>query len=387
MHDEQVAVRLVDTLVQKAIECDASDIHFEPFEQNLHIRFRVDGVLSPQDPIVNTYADQIIMRLKVLAEINTAETRVPQDGKFRFSYNDSFVDVRVSTFPSLHGEKIVARLLNRDQQAIDLDRLGIQEKNCDALKRIISKPYGLFLVTGPTGSGKTTTLYAALSRLHTHDKNIVTLEDPVEYALDGITQGQINRATGFTFDVGIRSVLRQDPDILLVGEIRDRQTARTAIEAALTGHLVLSTLHTNDAPSAIVRLLDMGIEPFLINAVLLGVLAQRLVRLLCDKCKQERVCTDKEQQWATSFGVTLKNVYDAHGCDACNNTGYVGRTGIFELLSVTDKLAQLVMHESDLEQLTVQAIADGTQLMVCDGLCKVASGQTSLAELLRVVRL
>lgn len=387
MYDEQVAVRLVDGLLKKAISCGSSDIHLEPFENNLRVRFRIDGVLLPQDAISHAYAQQVIMRCKVLSEINTTETRVPQDGKFRFFDHDSFVDIRVSTFPSLHGEKIVARLLNRDQQAINLDLLGMQDKDRDSLKKIISKAHGLFLVTGPTGSGKTTTLYAALSHVHTDEKNIVTLEDPVEYALDGITQGHINRAQGFTFDVGIRAVLRQDPDILLVGEIRDRQTARTAVEAALTGHLVLSTLHTNDAASAIVRLLDMGIEPFLINAVLLGVLAQRLVRVLCDQCKQEREATQKEQEWAQSYDIVLGKVYDPQGCDTCNNTGYIGRVGIFELLQVSQKLAQLVMHEGDLEQLTTQAVADGMQLMVRDGLGKVVTGQTSLSELLRVVRL
>ncbi|MDP3889140.1 MAG: GspE/PulE family protein [bacterium] len=382
---DQSVVHIVDLLVHTAVERAASDIHLEPTENCLRVRFRLDGVLHDQEPIDSVLMAQIISRLKVMANMDIAEKRIPQDGKFQFTYKGQPIDVRVSTFPSLYGEKMVVRILDRAMHAMQLEQLGFNPDMLATFNKMIQGPNGLLLVTGPTGSGKTTTLYAALAALNSPEKNIVTLEDPVEYNLDGVCQGYINPQAGFSFEKGIRSLLRQDPDILMIGEIRDKQTARIAIEAALTGHLVLSTLHTNDAPSAIMRLMDMGIEPFLINAALTGVLAQRLVRRICADCKKEYVPTKEELALCAQLGFQPKMLYKGGGCSACSDLGYKGRVGIFELLVVTNQLRSLIVSSPVVEGIHLQASKDGMQLLQQDGIKKVCDGIITLEELARVI--
>lgn len=386
MIDEQSVVSRVEELLKDAIAHRASDIHLEPMRDELRVRFRIDGVLVDQKSFSPSLMAAIIARLKILGNMNSAERRLPQDGKFHVMHDGNEIDVRVSTFPSLYGEKMVVRILDRTLQTIDLDSLGFEPTMLDAFKQLMQRQSGFFLVTGPTGSGKTTTLYAALSFLHNVEKNIVTLEDPVEYSLKGITQAQINVPVGFTFEKGMRSLVRQDPDIIMVGEIRDKITAGIAIEAALTGHLVLSTLHTTDAPSAIMRLMDMGIEPFLINAALSGVLAQRLVRKLCTDCRQKRTATPQELQLLQSYGMEgVDTIYEAHGCDSCDNLGYKGRVGIFELLEISPALRALIIQNPQFDEIYNQAIADGMVPLIKDGAHKVKEGIISLAEYARII--
>jgi type II secretory ATPase GspE/PulE/Tfp pilus assembly ATPase PilB-like protein len=318
--------------------------------------------------------------------MNIAKKRIPQDGKFQVSFSSSTmqkIDVRVSTFPSLYGEKMVVRILDHRMHTVSLDNLGFEDNVLQEFKQLISRPNGLLLVTGPTGSGKTTTLYAALVLLNDPEKNIVTLEDPIEYSLQGITQAQINPGVGFTFESGIRSVLRQDPDILMIGEIRDKQTARIAIEAALTGHLVLSTLHTNDAPSAVMRLMDMGIEPFLINAALIGVLAQRLARKICPMCRVMIIESDK--QLLDRLQITHE-VYQGNGCNSCDQLGYKGRVGIFEFLPISTSLRSLIVKQPIFDTIYSQARVDGMRTLSHDGKNKAEDGIISLTEYLRVIK-
>ncbi len=383
--DEQSVVSRVDALLNDAIERRASDIHLEPTCDALRVRFRIDGVLVDQQSFPVSLSASIIARLKILGHMDSAERRLPQDGKFHVMHAGNEVDVRVSTFPSLYGEKMVVRILDRALQTINLDSLGVEPTMLEAFKRLMQRQSGFFLVTGPTGSGKTTTLYAALSFLHSPEKNIVTLEDPVEYSLDGITQAQINLPVGFTFEKGMRSLVRQDPDIIMVGEIRDKITARIAIEAALTGHLVLSTLHTTDAPSAIMRLMDMGIEPFLINAALSGILAQRLVRKLCGDCRQIRTATPQEKRLLKSCGISGDKVYEAQGCDSCDQLGYKGRVGIFELLEISPELRSLIIQNPQFDEIYNQAVADGMKTLASDGAHKVKEGIISLDEYARII--
>lgn len=386
MIDEQSMVSRVDALLEDAIAHRASDIHLEPNRDELRVRFRIDGVLIDQKPFSAELSAPIIARLKILGNMNSAERRLPQDGKFHVMHKGNEVDIRVSTFPCLCGEKMVVRILDRTLQTINLDNLGFESTMLDTFKRLMQRQSGFFLVTGPTGSGKTTTLYAALSFLHSAEKNIVTLEDPVEYSLHGITQAQINLPVGFTFDKGMRSLVRQDPDIIMVGEIRDKITARIAIEAALTGHLVLSTLHTTDAPSALMRLMDMGIEPFLLNAALSGVLAQRLVRKLCVDCRHARRSTVQEQQLLQSYGMDdINMVYEAHGCNSCDHLGYKGRVGIFELLEISPTLRSLIINNPQFDEIYNQAISDGMKTLVTDGAHKVKEGIISLDEYARII--
>ena len=383
--DDASVIELVDSLVQQAVKRSASDIHVESTPNGARVRYRIDGVLSDQDLIEKSLMLQVISRFKILANINIAEKRIPQDGKFTMTIDGNDVDLRVSTFPSINGEKVVVRILDRSKNMIDLDSLGFSNATFADFKQLVHRPSGFFLVTGPTGSGKTTTLYAALSSLNSPEKNIITLEDPVEYNLNGITQGQIHPDAGFTFGKGIRAVLRQDPDVAMVGEIRDKETAQTAIEAALTGHSVFSTLHTNDAPGALMRLMDMSIEPFLINAALSGVLAQRLARKICTNCKQEHAPTDQEKKLLERFEATTDKLYDAKGCDACFGLGYKGRIGIFELLHMTSDLRSLVVQRPVFDDIRAQADKDGMKTLVHDGLQKVKAGIISLPELARVV--
>ncbi|MFC1842490.1 GspE/PulE family protein [Candidatus Dependentiae bacterium] len=390
-HNKSV-IHQVDAIIKSAIEKSASDIHIESTSDGARLRYRIDGVLYDQSPVQEQRKSQVISRIKVLSKINLAEKRIPQDGKFRISHNalegslGSFlIDLRVSTFPSIYGEKVVIRILDRSRTMITLNALGF-EKNMRAIfTDLVERPTGFVLVTGPTGSGKTTTLYAALSHLNSPEKNIITLEDPVEYNLNGITQGQIHPDAGFTFAKGIRSVLRQDPDIAMVGEIRDKETAQIAIEASLTGHQVFSTLHTNDAPGAIMRLMDMGVEPFLINAALTGVLAQRLARTICPDCKTSKSPTLQEKKIMDKLGLDLDKLYTGTGCDTCFGLGYKGRTGIFELLVMSSELRVLIVEHPKFDAIKSRAMSDGMQPMLKDGIAKVKSGTISLEELIRVV--
>lgn len=387
MNQEQdfPVVSLVDAVLFQAITRSASDIHFEPTETRLRVRMRMDGMLYDQEPIDHGLMHQFLSRLKVLANINIAEKRVPQDGKFRLAYQGQEIDLRVSTFPTVLGEKIVVRILDRTQQMVGLESLGFSTAMLAQITELLKSATGFFLVSGPTGSGKTTTLYGAINNINCAKKNIITLEDPVEYFIPGISQGQIHPDAGFTFEKGIRSVLRQDPNVIMVGEIRDKQTARTAIEAALTGHLVLSTIHTNDAVSVVMRLMDMGIEPFLINASVTGVLAQRLARKICVQCKISRVPTDQEKALLEKYKLDLEVVYQGAGCAACMNLGCKGRIGIFELLVPSNKLRSLIVQHPSFDALYAQALDDGMITLLADGVQKVKEGVISLQELMRVV--
>lgn len=378
-------VGLVDQIINQAIFLRSSDIHLEVMEKYLRVRYRIDGILYDQDQIKSDLMFQVTSRIKVLANIDIAQKRIPQDGKFNINYNNHLIDLRISTFPAIYGEKIVIRILDKTKTAIDLETLGFDLDMLNKFKKLINKSNGFILVTGPTGSGKTTTLYSALSYLHTPEKNIITLEDPVEYHIDGITQAQIHTEGGFTFAKGIRSLLRQDPDIAMIGEIRDRESAKIAIEAALTGHLVFSTLHTNDAPSAIMRLMDMSIEAFLINAAITGVLAQRLARKICQNCKYQYKPSQKEEKTLHELNINLDFLYKGKGCNDCNNLGYKGRIGIFELLIMTDDLCSLIVEHPRFEAIKRQAISDGMHTLLDDGIIKIKDGIISLEELIKAV--
>jgi len=375
----------VDAIIRDAIVKTASDIHIESTDQGARLRYRIDGVLYDQPLIDKSISNQIISRIKVLATIDIAEKRVPQDGKFIISNNEASIDLRVSTFPSIYGQKVVIRILDRSKNMIQLDTLGFSKSMLHRFMELIQKPSGFLLVTGPTGSGKTSTLYAALSFLNSPKKNIITLEDPVEYNLDGITQGQIHKDAGFTFERGIRALLRQDPDIAMIGEIRDKESAQIAIQAALTGHLVFSTLHTNDSPGAIMRLMDMQIEPFLINAALTGVLAQRLARKICPACKVSKVPSDDQKRMIDKWGIKMEILYEGEGCTDCFGLGYKGRIGIFELLVVSNQLRSLIIDNPIFEQIHAQAQRDGLKTLDLDGVDKVKRGLISLDELTRII--
>lgn len=384
-HGDAPVITLVNNLLKLAIDRKASDIHLESTEKGLRVRLRMDGMLIDHELIDSGIMQQVLSRLKVLAHINIAEKRVPHDGKFSIQDGNRSIDLRVSTFPSLHGEKMVIRILDRSHNKISLESLGMHPNMLEQLRALLAKSNGFFLVTGPTGSGKTTTLYAGLSYLNASDKNIITLEDPVEYSVEGITQGQINPEAGFTFNKGIRSILRQDPDILMVGEVRDKETARTAIEAALTGHLVLSTLHTNDAPGVIMRLMDMGIEPFLINAAVAGVLAQRLARKICQSCSVATPADEHDRKILQRLGVELDTVYKGVGCTDCLGLGYKGRTGIFELMPMSSSLRSLIVNKPYFDAIYAQAKADGMHTLAYDGIEKIKQGIITPTELIRAV--
>lgn len=379
--EERVAVRMVDALIAHALSLRASDIHAEPQDHCLRIRYRIDGILVDQDPIDGSCIDQVVARIKVLATMNPMQRRIPQDGKFSIEHANRTLDIRVATFPSVYGETVVLRLLDQTRNPLTLTQLGLSDAMQQDLAILLRRQHGLFLVTGPTGSGKTTTLYAALASIDDATKNIITLEDPVEYSMPHITQGHVDPEVGFTFETGIRAMLRQDPDIMLVGEIRDRQTARIAIEAALTGHLVLSTVHTNDAPSALIRLIEMDVEPFLLKAALVGVLAQRLVRKVCSECVEYGMPTEAEAALFERYAITVPAlVAQSNGCERCSQTGYYGRIGIFELLPISDAMRALIHTNPDILRIQVQAAADGLQPLGYDALLKVAAGKTSLQE-------
>jgi len=378
-------IKLVNTILSEAVRVRASDIHIEPYQKELKIRYRVDGVLYNSITPSRHLHSAIVSRIKVMAKMNIAEKRLPQDGRIRLKVADRDFDIRVSTLPTSFGERVVLRLLDKTSVLLGLEEVGLSPEQMELFEKLITAPNGIILVTGPTGSGKTTTLYAALNRINSPDKNIITIEDPVEYQLPGIGQIQVNNKIGLTFAKGLRSIVRQDPDVILVGEIRDTETAEISIHAALTGHLVFSTLHTNDAAGAITRLIDMGIEPFLVSSSVNAILAQRLVRVICPKCKEPykpNLRTLKE------LGVHGEDeeviLYRGKGCDACLNTGYRGRTGIFEFLVVDDTLRGLVLQTSDAATIKRAAMKSGMRTLREDGIRKVRMGITTIEEVLRV---
>jgi len=378
---EAPAIRLFNFLLGRAVDMGASDIHVEPEENELRVRMRVDGVLHDLEPLSKRIQPALTSRIKIMAKLNIAERRKAQDGKIGLTVGGQALDLRVSTLPTVHGEGVVIRLLFRDTLGRKLDDLGMP---LDVLERIISliqRPYGLILVTGPTGSGKTTTLYAALRQLVNPNNKIITVEDPVEYRIPGVTQIQVNPQVGLTFASGLRSIVRQDPDVILVGEIRDRETADIAIHAALTGHLVFATLHTNDAPSAVTRLQDMGVDSFLISSAVTAVLAQRLVRVLCEKCKESATFNGGYGFKAAKKG---DSIWRAKGCPDCVSNGYLGRRGIFELMDVDEPLRELINQKDSSDALRACAIKQGMRTLREDGWIKAINGITSLEEILRV---
>ncbi|MCS6893404.1 MAG: ATPase, T2SS/T4P/T4SS family [Deltaproteobacteria bacterium] len=382
-------IRYVNSLIFRASQQKASDIHIEPFEDCVKIRFRIDGVLYDVAKEDKAFSSAIISRIKILAGMDIAERRLPQDGRIGVTVTGREIDLRVSSIPTQFGERVVLRLLDKSGSLLELEDLGLEGENLKMLSSLITKPNGIILVTGPTGSGKTTTLYACLSRINTEDKNILTVEDPIEYQIPGIGQMQVNPKIGFTFAAGLRSILRQDPDVVMVGEIRDTETAEIAIQASLTGHLVFSTLHTNDAPGAITRLIDLNVEPFLVASSLLCVLAQRLVRKLCPDCREARQLNASEFRslgWTGELPHSVK-IYGpgSKDCSRCKNVRYVGRTGIHELLLIRENLRSLIVNKSDSKSIRqVAESKNGFKSLRVDGLQKVLNGVTSVEEVLMV---
>ena len=383
--DDAPIIKLINAMLSEAIKEGASDIHIETFEQELVIRFRVDGVLKEVLKPNRKLASLLVSRIKVMAKLDIAEKRIPQDGRISLRIAGRAVDVRVSTMPSSFGERVVLRLLDKNNARLNLEDLGMTERNRDLFADLISKPHGIILVTGPTGSGKSTTLYAGMSQINSRDRNILTVEDPIEYEIPGIGQTQVNTKVDMTFARGLRAILRQDPDVVMVGEIRDLETAQIGVQASLTGHLVMSTLHTNTAAGAISRMEDMGVEPFLLSSSLLGVLSQRLVRTLCKSCKEGHVADERECEL---LGVSAENpptIYRAVGCEECNFNGYRGRTGLHELLVVDETVRELV-HSGKGEQSVEKYIRKHTPSIRQDGCNRVLAGKTTLEEVLRVTR-
>lgn len=388
--------RIVSTIFEYAIKVGASDVHIEPGPNHTRIRYRIDGILRERLALPRRVHDSVVSRIKILSSMKIDERRIPLDGRFTYSLDDQVVDMRVSTLPTMHGEKVVARLLRKSTKVPTLEELGLRGLALKQFKEVIRKPNGIVLVTGPTGSGKTTTLRTAVSMVNSTDVNIVTLEDPVEYEIPGINQVQTNEQAGLTFASGLRSFLRQDPDIILVGEIRDSETMQLAIQASLTGHLVFSTLHTNSASGTLPRLMDMGAEPFLLASTMELVLAQRLVRILCPDCRKEHKATPEELEkiremlsdLADKYAPAEKeiSIYQAQGCSKCNDTGYIGRMGVFEVLVVSEKIGRLILERETADTIEKAAIESGMIRMLQDGILKVLDGTTTLAEILRVAK-
>ena len=381
-------VRLVNRLIAKAAELHASDIHIEPTEDGVKVRMRIDGALRAEELLPPQLKSALPSRIKVMAGLNIAERRLPQDGRLRLAVRGHDIDLRVATSPTIHGESVVLRLLDRSNLTLDFDTLGFDQPMTEAFLSVLRRPHGIVLVTGPTGSGKTTTLYAALTVLNTEARKILTVEDPIEYRLAGVNQTQVTPGIGLTFAAALRSFLRQDPDVMMVGEIRDLETAEVAVQAALTGHTILSTLHTNSAASAVTRLLDMGVEPFLITSTLNAVLAQRLVRRLCPECREPHAPT---REVLTSLGYQTSGdviplLYRPRGCGACSGTGYRGRLALVELLVMDDETARLVMGRAEARDVERAAVAAGMRTMLLDGLAKARAGLTTLEEVMRVTR-
>jgi general secretion pathway protein E len=382
---EAPVIRLVNLFLQKAVESQASDIHIEPFEKEFKVRFRIDGILHDIESPPKNLKAAIISRIKLMAKLNIAERRLPQDGRIKLRVLGKEIDLRVSTLPTLYGESVVLRILDKGStQSFDLAKLGFMPDSMHEINKLIRRPYGMFLVTGPTGSGKSTTLYGALRRINLPDKKIITIEDPVEYQIDGVNQIHVNPQIGLTFASGLRHIVRQDPDVIMIGEIRDLETAEIAIRAALTGHLVFSTLHTNDAPSAISRLIDMGAEDYLLASSILGILAQRLVRVICPQCRET---VKPEPAILQQFGFPDDTLFcQGKGCPECANTGYHGRIGIFEMMPMTEEVKHLTISNAPSSQIRKIAIEQGMRTLQEDGFLKVRKGVTTLAEVLRVTQ-
>ncbi len=380
-------VRLVNQLLLEALAQNASDVHIEPQEDRLSIRFRVDGMLrvQPVPPEINQFYSAIVTRLKIMARLNIAEKRLPQDGRIKLRVSGREIDVRVSVIPMLYGEGVVLRLLDRQGMIFDLNNVGMPPQVAETFRELISLPHGIILVTGPTGSGKTTTLYSALNEIKNPAIKIITVEDPVEYHLEGINQIQVHSKIGLTFAAGLRSILRHDPDVILIGEIRDGETAQSAIQASLTGHLVFSTLHTNDAPGAFTRLIDMGVEPYLVASTLEGVLAQRLVRILCPECK-EPYEPDQTKLPPDFPRPVPRQLYRARGCRQCRDTGYAGRTGVFELLRTDERVRRMCVQRADASQIRQYAVQQGMMTLRQCGWQKVLEGTTSVEEVIRITK-
>ncbi len=383
---EAPIIKLVNDFLTGGVEAGASDIHLEPSEDSLRLRFRIDGILHEREFFPSHLQQAIISRVKIMAKMDIAEHRLPQDGRIRSKIAGKDIDLRVSSLPTMYGESVVLRILDRSSVIMSLNQLGFPANEQRQFEELIRRPYGIILVTGPTGSGKTTTLYAALQTINAPDKKIITIEDPVEYELKGINQVQVNTKAGLNFASGLRSIVRQDPDIILIGEIRDRETADIAIQSALTGHLVFSTLHTNDAAGAVTRLIEIGIEDYLLSSSLIGIMAQRLVRVLCPACKETYVPeASLVQRLQLPFVPTdSAPIYRPRGCKACSNSGYQGRIAIFELLQITDDIRSLILENSSSTVIRDAAIANGMTLLRIDGWQKVRAGITSIAEVLRV---
>lgn len=382
--------QLIDLIVRKAWESGTSDIHIDPMDDAIIIRYRIDGVLYDVLSLKKEVQPLIITRIKVLSSLRTDEHFIAQDGRFRASYDTGNVDLRISIIPTFHGENVVMRLLVGGARALGLEQLGFSPSDLKKIQRYMKQPYGMILATGPTGSGKTTTLYSILQILNSRDVSIVTIEDPIEFAIPGLTQIQVNVATNLTFSQGLRSIVRQDPNIVLVGEIRDTETASIAVNAAMTGHLLLSTLHTNDAATTLPRLLDMQIEPFLIATTVNIAIGQRLVRKLCSKCREQYTMSKEEivtlsELVPEELLTKNKTVYRAKGCEACNHTGYVKRMGIYEVLEVSEAVRDLIKRRASADDIRVKAREEGMTTMLEDGFLKVAQGITSIEEILRVV--
>jgi len=386
---EAPVIKFVNLMFSKAVKNRASDIHIEPYQQELTIRFRIDGMLYPMFSPPKRLHPAIVSRIKVMAGLNIAEKRVPQDGRIEIRVGEKNIDIRISTLPTVYGERVVLRLLDKSSRMFELHELGIPQDLLPDITRLIKMSHGIILVTGPTGSGKTTTLYAALSEINTPEKNIITIEDPVEYQIPGIGQVPVNRKVGLTFANGLRTIVRQDPDVILVGEIRDLETAEIAIQASLTGHLVFSTLHTNDAASAVTRLIDMGIEPFLITSSVLAIVAQRLVRTICPYCKRP---VRKSNKLKESLELSQKEyekikIYQGKGCNKCLETGYLGRSGIYEVMKMDEKLKEIIIKTSDANEIKRAAVSNGMRTLRQEGHEKVLQGLSTPEEMLRVTQI
>lgn len=378
------AVRLVDSIISDAIKLKASDIHIEPFENYIKIRYRIDGTLKEISKYNKDIFNAFITRIKILAELNIAEKRIPQDGRILTVVDNRKVDLRVSTLPTIHGEKIVIRILDRENFLVGKEKLGMNEDDLEKVEKILKNPYGIILVTGPTGSGKSTTLYTLLSELNDNSKNIITVEDPVEYVVDGINQVNVNVKAGLTFASGLRSILRQDPDVVMIGEIRDNETAEIATRASITGHIVLSTIHTNDAPAAIVRLIDMDIQPYLVASAIVGIISQRLVKKICPMCCEIYTATDFEKEILNINKAEELLLHKGKGCGHCNNSGYVGRTGVYEIMEVTRKHRAYIMHNASVDEIRDISIENGMKTLKTSCTDLVLKGMTTVEELIKI---
>ena len=385
-------IKLVNSILFQSLKLRASDVHFQPYADRLQVRFRIDGILYNMESIPKNAQDAILSRIKVMGKMDIAERRLPQDGRASLRIGDGEVDVRISVVPTSAGERAVLRLLDKSAGVFDLDAIGLDVQNLKTLRKYIHYPHGIILVTGPTGSGKTTTLYGSLTEISTGEKNILTIEDPVEYQLDGISQVQVNTKKGLTFSAGLRSFLRQDPDVMMVGEIRDLETSEIAIRAAITGHLVFSTVHTNDAPSTVTRLVDLGLEPYLVSSSLVLVVAQRLVRRLCPNCRTWVEPSTTQVAQLRDLDLDLNELKDGKmavspGCDECYNSGFQGRTAIYELLVMTEEIRTLIMNRGSATQIKKLAVDQGMRTLRLDGMSKVVAGMTSPEEIMRVTQL